>query len=346
MSARTGWQECQDDLVAGLLGQHYGLKVSRSERLVRESVNVVRRLTTDQGVYTLKQLGRTAGRPWLGFQAAAVRLAADAGIPVQEPVAAADGSTTLFEDGRQWQLRPYVQGRAFAAGADADLDRVGDCLASLHALSTDGLSPVLSPAPDLEVWLSAEDDSEEKLERLHRLLTGVVPAAERDLALSAYRGACHRARAELMALGYPGWEPVLTHGEIAGSNLLFDPVDGTLSCVLDWDAVQLRPRAYDLARACLFLGRKARGSFDLDAGRAARVLRRATTARRLLPSETAALAPILELYFVPTPLYLSQLAEHGPEHLEWYVGWTVRGASRVRATLAPVLDLLRSPVTT
>ncbi|GGM88830.1 phosphotransferase [Streptomyces fuscichromogenes] len=335
---KTGWQPCAPGAPGPtVLLTGWGLHASHAERLYRESLNDLWRLHTDQGVFILKALGQPATTAWLDFQTAAGELAAGAGLPVPLPVPTPDGAPTVHRHGRQWQLRPYQQGRPFAPDSPGHLAQTAQALNTLHRLPVTafGHAPTC-PGDETAFWRAA---GEEPWNHLDRALAHVLTAPERANALSTWRTVHQRALAELDGAGYDTLPAVLTHGEIAGSNLVFDQ-EGTLRALLDWDAVQLRPRAYDLAKAALFLGRVARGSLDIDPDRAATVVADIAGGQPLEDREAAVLTPLLELYFVPTPERLHRMAYTAPQHLDWYVHWTLDGAHRARRLLAPVIRRL------
>ncbi|MFJ2867690.1 phosphotransferase [Kitasatospora sp. NPDC087314] len=300
-------------------------------------MNDLWRMHTDQGVFVLKALGQPATAAWLDFQVAAGELAAGAGLPVPLPVPTHDGARMMHRHGRQWQLRPYLEGRPFAADLPGHMEQTTRALGTLHRLPVTAFEDAPTcPGDETTFWLTAE---EKHWDDLDRVLADVLTSPERADALSTWRAVHRRALAELDGAGYDTLPTVLTHGEIAGSNLLFDEA-GALCALLDWDGVQLRPRAYDLAKAALFLGRVTRGSLDIDADRAATVVADIVGGQPLEDREAAVLTPLLELYFVPTPERLRRMAHTAPQHLDWYVHWTVGGARRARRLLAPVVPRL------
>lgn len=336
MSAAVTWHACEDENVRELLLTHYGLRPGQVERLARESVNSLWRLRCPESTFVLKRLGRAADARWLAFQDAATARADAHGLPVQLPVPASDGSTTVTHGGGQWQLRRYVEGRLFTDGSAADVAQAARCLDILHAVPYDDLpSDAPSPTQDLEHWLATTDEA--RVADVWDVPGVDVPTRLRESAHSAYLAAYRRARTELDGPTYRSLPMALTHGEFMGSNLVHDAEDGTLRCVLDWDAVDVRPRVYDLARAALFLARKRRGGLAAHPRLATEVLLGATTRRPAGPQELAAVVPVLELYFVPTPRYVSQLADHSPDTLEWYLRWAAEGAATVRSTLGPAV---------
>jgi len=311
----------------------YGLHPRRVERLIRSSPNAVWRVRADEGEFALKRLGREAAPTWLDFQRAATDRAAICGIPVERLVSSVDGRTTIEAGNEQWQLRRYVPGRSMTDGALPDLRAAGAFIAALHAVPLDGLLAGGNPVQDMEYWLAADEPG---LDELAATVVRCTSIETWERLGTAYRDAYRRARGELDWPLYDALPKVLTHGELAGSNLVFGP-DGTLVGVLDWDGVDVRPRVYDLARASLFLARTARGAFTVDHDLVLELLRSASGGSYPSPPELAAITPILELYCVPTARYVAQLAARSPETLEWYLAWSAGGAATVRDVMRPAL---------
>ncbi|MFJ1646695.1 phosphotransferase enzyme family protein [Streptomyces sp. NPDC088258] len=330
----SAWEADPGRTVPEVVEAAYGLRPLAVERLVRESPNGVWRFTTADGRYALKRLGRPGQERWLAFQDAAVTRAAAHGVPAEPLLRTLDGLPTASAAGALWQVRRYVGGRHCTDGDAADLRAAAETIAAVHAVPLDGLpEPGANPIQDMEFWLEAEAGA---LDDLGALVSETAGPALWEETADAYRGAYARARAELDLAAYQALPATLTHGELAGSNLVFDD-DGKLISLLDWDGVDIRPRVYDLARALLFLARAGRGSFHVHHGLGVDLLLRASGGHPLRPAELRAVAPILELYFVPTPRYVGQLAASSPATLRWYLGWAAGGARAVRANVQGVV---------
>lgn len=325
------WRPCTDDTAEHVLRDRFGTRPAALHRLIRTSVNTVWRVDTPDGPLVLKRLGRHPEPAWLRFQHHAITRAAEHGLPVHPLIRTPDGGTSVFAAGACWQLRGYADGRLYRDGDPADLARAAVCLDTLHGLPLAGLPAAgNNPVHDVEFWLDADPAA---LDELTRTITTLVPPALSERVVPPLRAAYHRARAELDPARYDALPKALTHGEFAGSNLVF-AADGTVRAILDWDGVDIRPRAYDLARASLFLARTARGSFVVHPELAAALLVDATRHRPVEPAELAAIVPILEMYCLPTPHYLAQFAERSPNRLDWFLRWSAEGADTVRTGMA------------
>ena len=333
--AASTWLPEHDPTVARVLAHEYGLGTHQVWSLDRESVNTVWRVTAPNGQYALKRLGRDISPQWLAFEQAALPRLSAAGIPLAAPVPTARGHNSAVHDGSMWQLRPWRQGRAFDAASPGDIEQAGAFLSALHRVPVGRLpADGHSSTRNVEFWLATERPAHAAMDEVDEIAAPHVSAAVRADARRAYAAVLGRARAELT--GYGALPEVLTHGEIAGSNLLYSD-SGELTCVLDWDALQLRPRVYDVARALLFLSRQARGSFRIHAARARTVLDASTAHQPLTPDEVGCLIPVLELNFVPSPGYLRQVARRAPGILEWYLRWRAEGAVTVRGILSDLV---------
>jgi Ser/Thr protein kinase RdoA (MazF antagonist) len=333
-AAGGNWRVVQHDESTAVLHGCYGLRSGVVERLVRDSLNSVWRVRTPDEQFVLKRIGRPAGPDWLEFQRVAMDLASSSGIPTEPLVPARDGCTSVRADGAHWQLRRYVDGRLFVDGRDEDLAAAADLMARLHDIPTSGLPPSgANPIQDMEHWLAADESAIEELG------AAIITATDRDLwqrLRPAYLDAYRRARQDLDLVSYKAIPQVLTHGEYAGSNLVFDE-SGAIVGLLDWDGVDVRPRAYDIARGVLFLGRSGRGRFTVLHRPAVDFLVRAMAKSPASAREMSALIPILELYCVPTPRYVELLAQRSPDTVLWYLNWSALGAATVRDNLAAVV---------
>ncbi|MET9550648.1 aminoglycoside phosphotransferase family protein [Streptomyces sp. NPDC006627] len=333
----AGWQADVAGEARHVLEASYGIRPRSVERLTRDSPNQIWRCATADGTYTLKRLGRPGQDRWLAFQDAAIARAARYGVPAEPLIRAADGSPTAAADGALWQLRRYVPGRHFRDGDPADLRAAAETVAAVHAVPVDGLPEAgANPIQDMEFWLAADESA---VDELGELVSAVASPALWDEVNDAWRAAYRRARATLDLPAYQSLPVTLTHGEIAGSNLVFDDEDRLIS-LLDWDGVDVRPRVYDLARAVLFLARTGRGSFRVHRDLAVDLVLHATAANPPGPDELRAIVPVLELYCVPTARYVRQMAKTGPATLTWYLRWTAEGARTVRDNVLPAVTRL------
>ncbi|MGH8794762.1 MAG: phosphotransferase [Stackebrandtia sp.] len=329
------WQPSHDPVATRVLTQGYGLNVRGLRLLRRESANQVYRADVDGGSVVVKRLARPGSASWRAFQARTMVRLRDQGFPVAPPVTATSGLPAAEAGGFWWQVLPFDPGRAFRSGDAPDVAAAADCLDRLHGFGdVDDVEPAASPVRDVESWLTAD---ETELDRLTEMIDDVAPNTPDDVR-KRYAATYERARSSLDMNAYRELPRGLSHGEFIGSNLLFQ--DDGVSCVLDWDALDVRPRVADLARACLFIARRERGKFDVHADLARAFLRDATASRGLGDDEAAAVVPYLELFFLPSRTHLSVIMRHNPEIVRWYLGWSAAGADSVRAVMTPIVDTL------
>ncbi|MDF3290298.1 phosphotransferase enzyme family protein [Streptomyces silvisoli] len=326
------WVLTDDPLVPGVLAHHYGLVAASVARLDRESVNGTFRARTAIGDVVVKRLGRPGTPEWLDYQAGAIDALHSHGFPVEPLMRSVDGRGTAIAEGQQWQVSRFVESRPFQPGSEADADAAASCLDALHELSPrTAEDPPASPVQDVEPWLWAEDAD---MAELVRTVGEVAPHAAPEICRT-YQAVWADAREDLSAEEYFALPRRITHGEFVSSNVLFD--GGGVACVVDWDAVQIRPRVSDVARGSLFFARRARGAIEVYQDLVPRFIEGATKSAAMIPAEIAAVIPFLELYFLPSCSYLRALAEHDRLMLDWYLGWSSSSAARVRPLLTPIL---------
>ncbi|MFI7110337.1 phosphotransferase enzyme family protein [Nonomuraea sp. NPDC050227] len=328
------WKESDDPLVPKILRDEFRLgAVGGVEWYDRESTNGVFRAQTTHGPVIIKRLGRPGTIEWLEFQADTLQALHECGFPAQPLLRCPDGRRTVLAHDEQWQVTPFIAGRPFTPGSEADVDVAAACLSRLHGLSALAPEPSpTSPIRDAEAWLHLDETDLSEVAATIQELAPHTPSEVFD----KYRAAWQRARQTLSLEGYQALPHRLTHGEYVGSNLLYGSDD--VICIVDWDGLQVRPRLADLARASLFFPRRVRGGIEVIESLVPRFLRVATQSEPLLDNERDAIIPFLELYFVPIPAFLRMIAERNPTMLDWYLGWSSAAAGRVRQILTRLLE--------
>jgi aminoglycoside phosphotransferase (APT) family kinase protein len=173
-------------------------------------------------------------------EAAVVRLAARAGVPVAEPLAASDDPSYV---GSSFQLSRRVEGitvprHVLRAVADrpergvALTRQCGSALAHLHAIDTeavpDRVERFVEPSTSAAYWT-----------RLHDLAALVPPSPATALGLRWL--ASHHPE--------PATRPALVHGDLRNGNLIVG--DDGLSAVIDWELAHVGDPMEDLAWLCL-----------------------------------------------------------------------------------------------
>lgn len=306
-----------------LLRDAFGVECSSLEDLEAGSPNRSFLLSTDAGRMVLKHIVCAPTDPWLRFQGEITQRLQANGVDLPELVRARDGLGWVRCDDGVYQVRRFVEGRQFELGNSEDLQEAALLLGLVHQVEADERPP--EPADhDIDTWLMSPTRT------LEDTLIEVASAAEADQALrlrSLYTKVLEEASAQLTLTDYRALPKRVSHGEFHGNNILFSK--GSLVSLLDWDAVAVRPRVYDVARAGLFLTRKERGKFEVDVDALVCFLGTYLAGRRLLQEEARAIVPILQLYFLPSPRYLRLIREFKPEMMAWYLDWAGCGAETV-----------------
>ncbi|WP_052847325.1 phosphotransferase [Streptomyces avicenniae] len=251
------------------------------------------RLATTTGRYFLKHHldGDPADTAPLVRQHRATAALAALGLPVAPPVADRDGHTVVVHGDRCYALHPWVEGRHRDGG---QLDRgqsrrLGALLGRVHGALDQVIrrTPLPYAPPDLNVphraTAALPADTEQVIDgllsrvRARPRRTGFDELAEHRLLERRVllRAHAHRrpGEAEVPA---EGW----VHGDFHPLNLLYraeGPVEPV--AIVDWDRLDVQPRAEEAVRAAAIFFVRPDGGLDLPKVRAyARAYRAATGA--------------------------------------------------------------------
>ena len=223
---------------------HFGLgSVIGCTPITEGLMNPNWRLSTTGGTYAVKQLRDatpSAGRR----QQSVLPVLAARGLPVP--------SVTGAEvDGHYYLVAPWMPG-AHRTGSDLTLDAchgLGDLVGQIHS----ELRELLPAPPSVADEPRTVDDARADLERLD----GLAAAGRDDFDVFARAEIGRRLRLldEIGHLRPPddpdvrpaGW----THGDLTDLNLLFD--GDTVSGVLDWDRLAVRPYGLEVVRTASVL---------------------------------------------------------------------------------------------
>jgi homoserine kinase type II len=287
--------------VAGLLDQHWGVRVDSCERIVMSAGNALAWVGTPTG----RMLAKWSVVPWLFPRLAeTARLTSwldGRGLPVSAPVPARDGRLQVEADGVSVGLQREMAGELLdtadvhlVRAAGATLARLQDALAAYP--DTDRL-----PAPDYSAtsltaritdWLDSR--------------AGHLPTIARD----TLRG---------LVAGAPP-EPLgrqLVHFDFRSANLLC--AGGEVVAILDFEEARQESRIFELGRAAVLLGTRYHNWGPVPAGVHAEFRAGYESERPLTPVEAGWLDIVLlwqGLEMVPTgddptgwgPSALSRLA--------------------------------------
>lgn len=329
----SAWRKAEAAEIPARVAAAYRLEIRSIERLDRESVNTVYRVSCGTRRLILKRLAREVTDQWIEFQAATLEeLAADeAAVPT--PVRTHDGAPSVRADGAVWQVWGHVDGSPYRRESASHVEAAALFLDRLHTRPVPGGPAGDLPATEAEQWALADESAFEDIASL----IAEVPGTDHGALAATYHEAWARS-APAMRSGYRRTASCLSHGEYIGSNLLFD--GDRLAAVLDWDAAGLRPRVADLARGALFLARTKRGGIAIEPEVAVAFLRSATASLPLREAELGLIIPYLELFFIPDPAYLRLLLASAPGLLHWYLDWSSTGARTVSSIMLPVVESL------
>lgn len=232
-----------------LLAASFGLIATTLERLPLGQGTVNYRAVTDTGPLFIKayptgtDLAQEAG----GIRLSA--LAAEAGIPVAQPLPLADGSFIASHQSSAASVWEYVQGEIVEAGySRPQLDAIGSTLGLIHATFA-ALPESSGPAPQVEPWLAF--DAAAFTATIDRLL-GIIEAKDELDEFDLVARRTLRERRDQVA-GIPGLitelPPLTTqvlHGDYSAMNLMFD--GDHLAAVIDFRPPDPFFIAYELGR--------------------------------------------------------------------------------------------------
>ncbi|MFJ9807500.1 phosphotransferase [Streptomyces sp. NPDC101158] len=234
------------------------------------------RLATTRGSYFLKQHldARTADRDTIVRQHRATQQLHALGVPVAPPLPDSAGRTVAVIGGHCYALHPWIDGR-HRDGAQlsaAGSRRLGTLLGQVHT----GLERVMEPpAPDSGHESARPEDTFRLIDELLRLVRARRPRdgfdelaehrlRERRVLLAAH---AHRRPPAAAATGW-------VHGDFHPFNLLYR--GAVPAAIVDWDRLDVRPRAEEAVRAAAIFFVRPGGELALDKVRAyARAYRRA-----------------------------------------------------------------------
>lgn len=255
-------------------------------------------LTTVRGHFVLSVFGKEVSREHLAAMQSVRRAIATDGFPVVPPVSDRWGRTTLVIRDRPAEIQPRV--------AHDDDARNWDALAIA--------SGILGPLHDALAGCTAEPDQCERpwrwpattADQLAHDAPKLTAAGER--AGCGITGAVSAARGILNAVAVDSdlradrIAPQLTHGDFQGPNILMR--DNRVQAVVDFEALDYRPRLYDLAWPLMFwrfFGSELGDWTDQDWRAAARCCREYTSGTCRPPSDAEWL--MLPLLMATVPAY-------------------------------------------
>ncbi|RKN43136.1 phosphotransferase [Streptomyces hoynatensis] len=262
------------------------------EALTTGLLNRGYRVATTRGEFFLKHHldGDPLAQAPLLRQHRATAALAELGLPVAPPLADREGRTVVVHDDRCYALHPWVEGRHRDGGqlSRAQSRRLGALLGRVHRALEQVIGRAPFPRASRRAAAPAETDA-----RIDQLLARLRGRARRtafdELAEHRLleRRALLRAHAHLRPrreeVPAEGW----VHGDFHPLNLLYraeGPVEPV--AIVDWDRLDVQPRAEEAVRAAAIFFLRPDGGLDLPKVRAyARAYR---TAAGASPTELAA----------------------------------------------------------
>ncbi|GAU66606.1 hypothetical protein SSP35_03_02540 [Streptomyces sp. NBRC 110611] len=223
-------------------------------------------LATTRGRYFLKH-HLDGDRAAITRQHRATRRLAALGLPVAPPVADADGHTVTVLDGRCYALHPWIEGRHLGGAAltRGQSRRLGALLGLVHT----ALEQVMAdePPPPRPPCADAGADPARTFEMIDELLAlarGARPRTSFD-ELAEHRLLERRTLLERQAhrRPAPGAEPAAgwVHGDFHPLNVLYLGAEPT--AIVDWDRLDIQPRAEEAVRAAAIFFVRPCGTLDL-----------------------------------------------------------------------------------
>lgn len=310
---------------SSVLADAYGIHDARLKRFESGGTNETWRCDTRDKALVLKRAALPADVGWLPFQEGVLSTLVATDEPVQEPLRARTSERTVVHEDSYWQLRRFVVGEPFRQGKREQLVAAARFMASLHRMKPPRQAP--PPPREFEAWWGKPDCA--RIELADELLPhlGERNAARLVDEIAARAAAAHLA---LERSGYSPFPSVVTHGEMQGTNLIYD--GDRLVAVIDWDSVGIRPRTHDLARAAYLLCRRERGSFDIDDQLVQLFLETyGAITEPVAGEELAALGPIAALSLLPTASLLRAFRVDNTQRFDWYLDWSCRAAAGTSA---------------
>lgn len=223
-------------------------------------------LTTTRGHYFLKHhLGGDSVT--ITRQHRAITRLGAMGLPVAPPLADADGHTVAVIGGHCYALHPWVEGRHRRGGqlTRDESRRLGALLGLVHT----GLERAMRKSqwfPEAGTRVQSADPSGtfELIEELLALARSSRPRDSFD-ELAEHRLLERRALLERHAHRRPeaGAEPAVgwVHGDFHPLNLIYHGTEP--AAIIDWDRLDLQPRAEEAVRAAAIFFIRPGGTLDL-----------------------------------------------------------------------------------
>ncbi len=222
MSSLTTWPLNRKQTVALLRHWNVGEFVFLREAAGTASPAVI--VATRRGQYFLKQRSpRYSDRARLSYDHSLMRHLARAGLPVIPALRTHEGSRWVVEEGRVYEVYPWVEGRPFDPESRADLVAAADLLARFHQ-ATAGFTP--AGKKDLPRLFHPADRLPEIAEARALLEEGIRPGAlsvsEARKVLDYLEHTAHEVLQRLPDERYWALPQTIIHGDYHPANVKYE----------------------------------------------------------------------------------------------------------------------------
>lgn len=248
-SATNPDEATTSNAVTALLETQFGLHSTALERLLIGQGTVNYRAQTARGQLFVKSYPPGTD---LAAEAAGIRLsalAADAGVPVAQPLALESGSFIAVEGDTAASVWEYVDGQVVESGLnDAQLTATGTALGTIHRVFA-ALPESSAPAHEVDAWLAF--DPVELTATVDRLLGIITAKPEQDSFDTFAEHSLRERRTQIGRIpdlihGLPDLTAQVLHGDYSAVNLMFRGDE--LAAVLDFRPPNPFLVAYELGR--------------------------------------------------------------------------------------------------
>lgn len=300
-----------------LLAENYGLEGGEFKELKTGSFNKLWMFNCNNRQYIIKQINHAYTKQLIGWYTKILNKVRGNTIPLNLIPNRNNEYLTAYVD-EFWSVMEYVDGEVFQHGNRTQLFEAARIIKQLNEIDIVGIPPLQQSEAEnnkkneINPWLG---NYEYEINRLNQLLIS------QSILDTTYINSMNAIFTDPVNIlhgdDYESFPLVISHGEYQNHNLIYN--DNQLVCVIDWDAVSLRPRIYDISVSAVFLCRQSRGKFDLDASAFVDYLDRFS----LTDKEIKCILPIVLLYFVPKIHYIEKFKKYAPQKLTWYLEWSI-----------------------
>lgn len=236
---RFGFRDADQaaEWVRAVAAEHWGVHVSRCDRIVMSAGNALAWVRTREGRQILKWSVEEEKFARLADLSDLVSWLGEKGHPVAVPVRSLTGARQVEGEGWSANLQPVIDGDFLDTRSPEAVRNAGACLAALHGAlrhypQAEGMHGLSRPASTLH-------------EQIDGWLADDHPGVDAR-ALETLRSLMDRAPGE------DGMPIQLVHGDFRASNVLSDGT--TVTAVLDFEEARVDHPVAEVARSAVLLG--------------------------------------------------------------------------------------------